>query len=79
MMSNPLADYIKAHPFVGPFVPGPRLHPTMDGLECWTEDVPAFSEDISPHLTIHRCMTTWRIVGVTVWGVSQALTEEASR
>ena len=70
-----LAEWLAAHPYKGPFKPGARYH-LRDGdiLEVWLEDERAYSEPIGDGAVhVHRAMSDGRVVGISVWGVSQVM------
>ncbi len=70
-----LAEYLKSHPFQGPFKPHIYYQEDGDLIHIWLEDERAYTEvmmeDNSVH--IHKSMVDDRVVGMTIWGVTDLI------
>ena len=71
-----LEEYIRDHPFVGPFRSIARYFQDGDFVACYFEDVRCYAEDDTcENVCVYRAMDDKRIVGFKVYGASRLIGE----
>jgi hypothetical protein len=68
-MGDELRDYLRSRA-PGPFKPAAHYSHNGDMLEVYFEDVPAYSENLTPDIVLIRADDDRRVVGVKVFGVA---------
>lgn len=67
-----LKEYLKAHPYRGPFKPGTRQHPHAAVTYFRGGDERAYTVQVCDKLDVFVGMTTGNIVGFQVWDTRAA-------
>lgn len=68
---NQLLEYLKLHPYKGPFKPIPYYSVEGDFLTYYAKDENCYAENVDGRFIIYRSMKDDSIIGFQFWNASE--------